>query len=108
MPLSDLPHLQRALHFAESCDLGYELASARLLANPTQLLEIEPFRYHVSLGGIPLGLAGFVGTSPSDVVLVFCGTRLSLEQWRGTLANWTINLAATQIPGYGGRVHRGF
>jgi pimeloyl-ACP methyl ester carboxylesterase len=108
MSLSDLTHLGRALRFAELCDLAYHLTSPRLLGEQAHGLDIEPVRYHISLGGVPLGLAGFLASSPEDVVLVFCGTRGSIDEWRGALANWTINLAATQVPGPGGNVHRGF
>ena len=106
MSLADLSHLERAVRLAELCELAYERGPARL----TQALSprFEPFRYHVSLGGVPLGLSGFLVCFEQDVVLVFCGSRLSSEELVGTLANWTINLAVSQVEAFGGRVHRGF
>ena len=108
MPLTDLPHLARALRLAELCEVAYDLSPGRLLGERVNGLELEAFRYHVSVAGVPLGLQGFLADSARDLVLVFCGSRGSVEQWRATLANWTINLAAIQIAGHGGRIHRGF
>src|SRR5437016_199086 len=113
MSLADLSHLERAVHFAELCELAYARGPARIAHESSAVCDgaacaIEPFRYHVSLGGIPLGLSGFLACTDQDVILVFCGSRMSGEQLAGTLANWTINLAVSQVEGFGGRVHRGF
>src|SRR5262245_7102955 len=106
MSLADLPHLERALHLAELCELAYAPSPARIAHEARLTFEMEPFRYHVSLGGVPLGLSGFLACSGEDVVLVFCGSRAATEQI--ALANWTINLAVSQVDGFGGRLHRGF
>ncbi len=105
MTLANLPHLERAFSFAELCQLAYNPPAEE---GTHHGLQLEPFRYQTSLDGALLGLSGFVASTAEDVVLVFCGSKMFSEEPITGLANWIINLAATQVAEYGGRVHRGF
>jgi hypothetical protein len=104
MSLNVLAHLQRASLFADLCAAAYDPP----MGGSIRGLEIEPFRYEVGPKETPLGLSGFVAHADADVVLVFCGTKTPSQSTMDMLANWTINLAASQVAGYGGQVHRGF
>jgi pimeloyl-ACP methyl ester carboxylesterase len=104
MNVRELTHLQRAALFAEFSALAYEPS----LCGSIHDFQVEPFRYEVGPKDTRLGMSGFVGHTLADVVVVFCGSKTPSQSKMDMLANWTINLAAAQVPGYGGHVHRGF
>jgi hypothetical protein len=83
--------LQTARDRARLAKLAYEEDEDRIritLANRCQRLE------RLSLG------LGFVAGSDREVVVAFAGTRGGVD--------WAFNVVHPLVPGYGGRVHKGF